>query len=143
MECENTMLSIYSRLLFSIDLRSLSLPKGEWNVKTTMHSIYSRLLFSINLRSLSLPKGEWNVKTIMHSIYSRLLFSIDLRSLSLPKGECKGVVPRGTEAYRPICTIKMEISEGETPLMRLACPNVRGLTRANFWRASLERDLIC
>ena len=32
-------------------------------------------------------------------------------------------------------------SAGETPLMRLACPSVAGLTLSNFWRASILNDV--
>lgn len=34
--------------------------------------------------------------------------------------------------YRPMCTISMEISAGETPEIREACPRVTGLIMASF-----------
>ena len=43
------------------------------------------------------------------------------------------------KAYLPIYTINTEISAGETPLIREACPMVLGCIFLNFSRASEER----
>ena len=39
-----------------------------------------------------------------------------------------------------MCTIKTEISDGETPDILDACPKVRGFTLINFSRASFDKD---
>lgn len=39
-----------------------------------------------------------------------------------------------------MCIIKTEISDGDTPEIREACPNVLGFILINFSRASLDRD---
>ncbi len=44
-----------------------------------------------------------------------------------------------TSCHRPKCTIKTETSEGETPLMRVACPSVLGFMAWSFSRASEDR----
>ena len=42
--------------------------------------------------------------------------------------------------YLFMCTIKTEISEGETPEMREACPNVRGFIFRSFSLASFDKE---
>ena len=49
-------------------------------------------------------------------------------------------VPRETISYLPRKTSKTEISEGEIPLIRDACPIVAGCKRDNFCLASVERE---
>jgi hypothetical protein len=46
------------------------------------------------------------------------------------------------EDYRPICTSNTEISDGDTPLIRLAWPSVRGLNLASFSLDSMLSELI-
>jgi hypothetical protein len=41
-----------------------------------------------------------------------------------------------------MCTKSTEISEGDTPLIRLAWPIVRGRRRNNFSRASDDKEVI-
>ena len=42
--------------------------------------------------------------------------------------------------YLEICTIKTEMSDGETPEMRDACPKVRGFIFISFSLASFDKE---
>ena len=49
-------------------------------------------------------------------------------------------LPVRRRIYLPICTIKMEISDGFTPLIRDAWPNVFGRNLVNFSLASIDKE---
>lgn len=48
-------------------------------------------------------------------------------------------IETGNNSYRPINIKRTFISAGETPLMRDACPIVRGCILESFWRASIDK----
>ena len=59
-----------------------------------------------------------NKKSKPFFVSALLIFFVEKTNSKLETKNCK--------TYLPKCTIKTEISAGETPLIRLACPSVIG-----------------
>ena len=66
---------------------------------------------------------------------------IDEKNFRMFHVENRLIVPRGTWIYFETWIINTEISDGETPLMRAACPMVLGQILASFSLASCESEV--